>query len=203
MSTLICGGCTARYSVGAEKCPQCGANEPRAEHEQRLNLHSLNVECGNEECAAHGIRRRVLLNVIAPGVLAWPALLCATCGLHVTYIPDEPQQEEVDMPKVTVHTGPSNEAAELLAADGEQSEQGQPAGQPEPADAEGGEDVSPSTSSSTSSEKPQTSPGTSETETPKPALKTASRSGKGRTASSTARSTGGAQTDSAADGDEG
>lgn len=199
MSVLVCGGCTARYAVGVEKCPQCGVNEPREEHEQRLNLHSLLVSCDNQACPAVGIVRRVMLTAVAPGVLARPALLCASCGLHVAEvreITNEPQQQEVegDVPKSTVHTGASNEGAQLPADD---------AGQPVQADTEGGEDVSPGTSSSTSSEKPPPSLPTSEPEAPSPARTTASRSKKARTASSTAASTAGDQTAPSSDGDEG
>lgn len=195
MSVLVCGGCTARYAVGAEKCPQCGVNEPREEHEAPLNIHSLNVFCQTPACAAFGIQRRVLLNVVTPGVLARPSLLCATCGLHVIEVAIQPQQEvEDDVPKSTVHTGASNEGAELQADD---------AGRPEQADTEGGEDVSPGTSSSTSSEKPPPSPPTSEPEAPSPARTTASRSKKARTASSTAASTAGDPTAPSSDGDEG
>lgn len=95
---------------------------------------------------------------------------CPQCGSVVRI--DErplPQEEGKDMAKITVHGGPSNAAA----------------------DAEGGEDVSAGTSSSTSSEKEQSSPEPSGKQAPSPAPTTASRSGKARTAKSSARGTGG------------
>lgn len=110
MALLVCVNCTARYSVGAPRCPQC----------QSTN-----------------------------------------------YV-----EEGQDMPKVTVHGGPSNEAAEAV----------------------GGEESSPGSSSETSSESESSSPTTSEPEGQSPARKTASRSGRGRTGASTAHQTGGAPT---------
>jgi hypothetical protein len=196
MSVLVCGACTARYAVGAEKCPQCGATEAREEHEVSL-LASLTVAClpDNAGCRYGGVKRRVMLPQIVPGVIDMPQLHCAGCGAELVRITNEPQQEvEDDVPKSTVHTGASNEAAELPADD---------AGQLVQADTEGGEDVSPGTSSSTSSEKPPPSPPTSEPEAPSPARKTASRSSKGRTAASTAPSTTGDPTAPSSDGDEG
>lgn len=109
MALLVCTGCTAAYSVGAPRCPQCNGTEY--------------VEEGAE-----------------------------------------------DMAKITVHGGPSNEAA----------------------DEPGGEDVSAGTSSSTPSEKEPNSPEPSEKQDPSPARTTGSRSAKGRTAKgSTARQTDG------------
>lgn len=99
---------------------------------------------------------------------------CPQCGSTVRVNEaTQPVEEEQDMAKITVHGGPSNVAAD---------------------EAEGGEDVSAGTSSSTSSEKDSSSPEQSETPDPSPAPTTASRSGKARTAKSTARGTGGDQT---------
>jgi RNA polymerase subunit RPABC4/transcription elongation factor Spt4 len=33
MAALICKVCSAVYSVGAEKCPQCEGNDPAADYE--------------------------------------------------------------------------------------------------------------------------------------------------------------------------
>ena len=105
------------------------------------------------------------------------AARCPQCGGR-QYV----EEGSEDMAKITVHGGASNAAAD------------------EP---EAGEDVSAGTSSSTSSETP--SPSTEPNETPPPsrARKTGSRSGKGRTGSSTARGTDGGPTDgtSATDAD--
>ncbi|WP_435279170.1 hypothetical protein [Streptomyces sp. 1222.5] len=107
---------------------------------------------------------------------------------------------EDDMPKITVHGGPSDATvdeepeASGTAAEGEDT--GQAVAEPEPqveSDAEGGEDVSAGTDSSTSSEKQSEKPEQSEKQDPSPARTTASRSAKARTVKgSTARSTGGA-----------
>lgn len=34
MAALVCLDCTAVYSVGAEKCPQCGSTEARGDWEE-------------------------------------------------------------------------------------------------------------------------------------------------------------------------
>lgn len=107
---------------------------------------------------------------------------CPQCGSTVRVNENtQPPQEDEQMAKVTVHGGPSNEAAD------------------EP---EEGEDVSAGTSSSTSSEKEQSSPEQSETPRRKPARGAASRSSQDRTAaeSSTADSTATSGRETAADG---
>lgn len=38
MSAWVCRGCTAVYSVGAPRCPQCGATDPIKEHEQMAKI---------------------------------------------------------------------------------------------------------------------------------------------------------------------
>lgn len=121
---LVCKGCTARYSVGAPRCPQCGSTE---------------------------------------------------------YV-----EEGAEMPKVTVHGGPSVEGFEVNPESGEVT----------PVD-EGGEDVSAGSSSSTSSEKEPSSPAMSEQSSPSRARKTGSRSAKDQTATpdSTAGSAGGGRAD--------
>lgn len=193
MSVWICGDCRTRYSVGAEACPQCGTNEPREEHEQRLTIPAVTVACDNQQCSAVGVQRRVMLQTVAPGVVARPPLHCAACGYAVREVaseqPDtdphqqEQPKEEDDVPKVTVHTGASHEAAELAGEEGPWS--------PTDETTEGSEQSSPGASSSTSSETPDNSPETSENEDQSPAPTTGSRSPKARTAASTARSTGG------------
>jgi len=84
------------------------------------------------------------------------------------------------MAKITVHGGPSNAAAD------------------EP---EAGEDISAGTSSLTPSEKDSSSPEQSEKPDPSPAPTTGSRSSKGRTAKSSARGTGGGQTEATSETD--
>jgi hypothetical protein len=92
----------------------------------------------------------------------------------------QPEEEDSEMAKVTVHGGASNAAAD---------------------EQEGGEDVSAGTSSSTSSEKESSSPEPSEAPRPSRARGTANRSKPGRKAaeSSTAEATAtsGPETDAA------
>jgi hypothetical protein len=90
----------------------------------------------------------------------------------VTPWPPLTDSEDEQMPKITVHGGATNAAEDV-------------------AEVEGGEDVSAGSSSETSSEKPESSPEQSEQPDRSPARPTVSRSGKARTAKSTAPSTGG------------
>ncbi|MFI5524986.1 hypothetical protein [Streptomyces platensis] len=79
------------------------------------------------------------------------------------------------MPKVSVHSGPSNAARETVV----QRETGPelvPVTEAPAEDVEGSEESSPGSSSETSSEKESTSSGPSEKPSPSPARKTASRS---------------------------
>jgi hypothetical protein len=125
--------------------------------------------------------------------------------------------EEGSMPKISRNGGPTNAAAEAapdgpeegLATGGIVSGDTLPlVGEDVPptvlpkrrapregaSDTEGGEKPSPGNNSETSPEKLQTKPEPSETATPKPARKTASRSAKGRTQSSSAGTAAGDQT---------
>jgi hypothetical protein len=112
---------------------------------------------------------------------------CPQCGstVRVNEKTQPESEEEQDMPKVTVHGGPSIEGFEVNPATGELT----------PSD-EGGEDVSAGSNSSTSSEKDSSSQPTSEQPAPSPAPTTASRSAKARTGKgSTARPTDGGPAD--------
>lgn len=110
---------------------------------------------------------------------------CPQCG-SAQYV-EEGQQ----VPKITAHEGPS-----IAGVTGAWSDNDGP--DPWPAQAEdeadGGEPRSATSSSSESSETPSTESETNGPETPSRARTTGSRSGKGRTASSTARGTGGGRT---------
>lgn len=99
---------------------------------------------------------------------------CPHCGsdLRVNEKAQPPEKEEEQMAKITVHGGPSNQAAD------------------EP---EVGEDVSAGSSSSTSSETEPSTPEPSEEPSLTPARATGSRSSKGRTGSRSARGTDGGQ----------
>ncbi len=176
MAGWTCAGCTTTYAVGAAKCPQCGSTE-RTDGPGGSVLPTVTLACGNDACRYAGKERRVYLRTAAPGVLEVPPFICAGCGLVMPTVAPWPpinEPEDDDMAKITVHGGPSNEAAD------------------EP---EEGEDVSAGTSSSTSSEKEPSSPEPSERQAPSPAPTTGSRSGKGRTGRSSARGTDGGQTE--------
>lgn len=93
---------------------------------------------------------------------------CPQCGCRVRV----EEGSDDDMAKVTVHGGPSNDAADEQGA---------------------GEDVSAGSSSSTSSEKAPPSSEPSETKSPKRARTTGSRSKRAQTESSSAPGTDGDQ----------
>lgn len=176
MSAWVCGECTAAYSVGAPRCPQCGAQDPRVADEAEVTRR---VRCLGQDCDAYGVVRVVPVRLVAPGVVERPPLHCTGCDRFMETVGDEESGDE--MPKISVHEGPTN------AAD--------PGDEPH----EGGEESSPTpeapgTSSPTSFKKAVTSPETSTSEAPSRARTTGSRSGKGRTGSSSARGTDGAPT---------
>lgn len=179
MSAQICADCTAAYSVGAPQCPQCGANNPRTDIDRPAGP-AVTVRCPGRECPAFGVKRTVPLRRVAPGVVERPPLHCVECDRALETVTDE---EDQDVPKITVHGGPSTDTA---------SEQ-----------PEGGEQSSPDGgTSSTSSEKEPTSPETSENEAPSRARTTGNRSKRARTGSSTARGTDGAPTAPTSDTDK-
>jgi hypothetical protein len=179
MSVWACGQCGTKYAVGAPRCPQCSANEPVTEPAVSP-LASLTVAClPGDGCRYAGVKRRVMLPQIVPGVIDMPHLHCAGCGNELFRI-----EEGADVPKITVHGGATNAAT----------------------DAEGGEESSPTpeapgTSSPTSSAKEPNSPKTNDSEDPSPAPTTGSRSRRARTGSSSAKSTGGGQTAATSDTD--
>ena len=122
MAAETCAACNATYSVGAAKCPQCGSTE-RAERPGGAVLPSVTVACGNEACRYVGRERRVHLRTAAPGVVEVPRLACAGCGLDmptVTPWPPVTESEDEAMPKITVHGGASNAAAEPEPETGEE-----------------------------------------------------------------------------------
>lgn len=190
MAGWTCAGCTTTYTVGAARCPHCGGTE-RTDRPGGTVLPSVTVACGNTVCQYAGRERRVHLRTAAPGVLEMPRLVCAGCGYDmpaVTSWPPVTESEEDTVPKITVHGGPSHAAD--IPAEPEADET-----------AEGSEEPSAGSSSETSFEKSETSPETSSPAPQKRARTTGSRSAKGRTDSSSARSTDGDQTEptSAAD----
>lgn len=182
MSVWACGECGAHYAVGAPRCPQCKTNKPITEQPSNP-LASLTVACLPAEsgCRYGGVVRRVMLPQIVPGVIDMPDLRCAGCGRQMTSVPKEEPQ---DMPKITVHGGPTNAADE--------TPEEEPSPTPE----------APGTSSSTSSEKEPSSPKTNGSEDPSPAPTTANRSKRARTGSSSAKSTAGGPTAPTSDTDD-
>ncbi|MFF0138544.1 hypothetical protein ACFYRN_19140 [Streptomyces sp. NPDC005227] len=187
MAAETCADCTTTYAVGVEQCPQCGSTERVEQPAGRAVLPSVTVTCANTGCRYESRERRVHLRTAAQGVLELPRLVCAGCGYDmptVTPWPPVTDPEEEQMPKITVHGGPSIDGH---VVDPETSEV-------TPVEAEEGEDVSAGSSSSTSSETESSSPETSEQSPPSPARTAASRSKKVATdKGSSAPSTGGDQ----------
>jgi hypothetical protein len=205
MSAIVCRSCTAAYSIGAPKCPQCGTPAPASER-TGAEAPVVTMACLNQGCSGHDVQRRVPLRVPTPGVLERPTLLCATCWLPLAEVADDPQEKEDEVPKVTVHNGPSIEGVEetgVQLANGDHAVVGEPADETD----EGGEQSSPTpegagTTSSTSSKKAPTSPETSESAGRSRARTTGSRSKKAQTGPSSAAGTDGDQTAPTSDTDK-
>lgn len=106
MSLQVCGQCGTRYAVGIAACPHCSSTELAAEDVGRVPT-VVGVHCPNEDCAACGRQRRVVLQRAAMGVVALPVLLCEVCGCHVVIRWPGELKEDSDMPKITVHGGAS------------------------------------------------------------------------------------------------
>ncbi|MET7944282.1 hypothetical protein [Streptomyces sp. NPDC005302] len=172
MAAETCADCTTTYAVGVEQCPQCGSTERVEQPTRGAVLPSVTVACADSGCRYEGRERRVLLRTAAQGVLELPRLVCAGCGYDmptVTPWPPVTEPEEEQMPKITVHGGPSVDGH---VVDPETSE----VTPVETDETEGGEDVSAGSSSSTSSETESSTPETSEQPSPSPARTTGSRS---------------------------
>lgn len=171
MAAEVCEECGTRCAVGVQRCPQCSSTRLVPEEALVGLMPSLTVACVNEQCPAKGVERRVGLPQVVPGLLALPRLVCARCGFEPIRVTED------IVPKITVHGGATNAAADAEA---------------EAAQDEGGEQPSPAdTTSSTSSEKESSSPEPSEKQGPSRARTTGSRSKTGQTGTSSARSTGG------------
>lgn len=172
--TSTCAGCSTVYAVGLPACPNCGSTVLAG-----TAFPQMRVACRTDGCRAAGKVTVVRLASVAPNIVAMPALACTLCGRQVETVT---AWKDNDMPKITRHGGPSNALADPPA----------PAAAPEPK-----EEVasSPGNSSQTSSEKPEPSQPTKPAASPKRARTTGSRSGKARTAASTARGTAGDPTE--------
>jgi DNA-directed RNA polymerase subunit RPC12/RpoP len=92
--------------VGAPRCPHCSSKSLVPEEALAGLMPSLTVCCANEVCPAEGVQRRVGLTQVVPGVLDLPRLVCARCGYELLKVTED------IVPKITVHGGPSNAAAE-------------------------------------------------------------------------------------------
>ncbi len=111
MALHTCAGCTTRYAIGLEACPNCGSAErTRA----TPVMPTIEVTCRTTGCPAKDQARPVVLRQAAVGVLHIPDhLACAQCGLamQVTRPYIGPlfagEQEEDAMPKITRHGGAS------------------------------------------------------------------------------------------------
>lgn len=176
--TSTCASCSTVYAVGLPACPNCGSTEVAV---RASAVPQMRVACGTDGCRAQGKVATVRLPSVGVNLAAIPSVVCTLCGRFTATVSDWPLkiEEEDDMPKITKHGGPSNVLAD-------------PADAPEPK-----EEVasSPGSSSRTSSAKDEPSPKTKPADSPKRARTTGSRSGKARTAGSTARGTGGGQTE--------
>lgn len=178
MATEMCEECGTRCAVGAPRCPHCSSKRLVPEETLAGLVPSLTVCCPNQECPAEGAPKRVGLAQVVPGVLVLPRLLCARCGYELLNVTED------IVPKITVHGGPSNDAAEPDSVPAENTSE------------EGGEPSSPDGgTSSTSSEKQPSTPETTESSSPPRARTTASRSKKARTGNSSAPSTDGGPAD--------
>jgi hypothetical protein len=186
-----------------DACPVGGS--PRRVY---LHLVALDVvqmpDLRCRRCAAQMVRKDevVALQRCAGCTTLYAAGLtgCPHCGST------DGHEEGADMAKITVHGGPTNARAEQPSGGQAETPVGGGSDDQAPAETvqvstapdggqaqttEGGDLPSPGSSSETSSEKPATSSEPSEADPPRRARTTASRSSKGRSGSSTARSTAG------------
>lgn len=111
MSLSVCAQCSTRYAVGIARCPHCSSAERVAAASGPTPLVAA-VECRTENCEAHGRRQSVPLTEVAPGVLGLPSLWCAHCGREPSVEAPTHAEEENDMPKNSVHGGPTNANAD-------------------------------------------------------------------------------------------
>lgn len=183
MALEVCAGCSTRYAVGALRCPHCGSTERADGVSVGAVPPMVTVECttAHDGCRFAGGPRRVRLSLLAPGVVELPTLLCAGCGstLLITW-PDPTAKEDDTMPKITVHGGSTDAAADTEAPAADDATSAAP-----DTDTEGGEPSSPGNSSSTSTEKPSDTPETSKP-APRKRTRAASPSTKGHAENSSA-----------------
>jgi len=90
-------------------------------------LPMIAVACATQGCGAAGVVRRVRLKPASLGLVEVPRLRCTGCGCDARTIQGWPAMsideateeatEGTDMPKITVHGGPSNAAESVTAAE--------------------------------------------------------------------------------------
>jgi hypothetical protein len=102
MSLWTCVECSTAYAAGLDACPHCGSSG-HLEGGSSLTLLPRLVTVTCSSCPAGPWNLR--LDVVKTGLLALPQLFCASCGNQVQ-VPWPPAEE--DMPKITVHGGPTN-----------------------------------------------------------------------------------------------
>lgn len=129
MSLQTCVACSTRYADGLDACPHCGSTEYAVEGvavSRRLPSF-VTVSCDGCGRGPWTVR----LSGPLPGLIALPALFCASCGSQVQ-CPWPPVEDS--MPKITTHGGATNardtdpspdvEASEPLV--GAEADQGRP-----------------------------------------------------------------------------
>lgn len=109
-----CRACTTSYAAGVEACPHCGSTERVSDDTAVQMPLQITVACDRRICPNLGVDRRVTLRQVALGVVDVPRLACAGCGCELAM--SWPPPEEKNVPKNTVHGGPTNAAADLEAA---------------------------------------------------------------------------------------
>lgn len=113
MSLLVCGQCGTRYAVGLTACPHCSCTEVADDSVGRIPI-AVTVHCPAEPCEVYGKQRRIVLRRAVMGVVELPTLLCEVCGSQVAVRWPGEVRKEQDMPKITVHGGPSNASVPIV-----------------------------------------------------------------------------------------
>lgn len=107
MSLTVCGQCGTRYAIGVDRCPHCSSTEVAPDGVGRVPV-AVTVHCPADYCDAYGKQRRVVLRQVAMGIVEIPTLLCTACGSRAAVRWPGQLKEDNDMPKITVHGGPTN-----------------------------------------------------------------------------------------------
>jgi hypothetical protein len=111
MSLQVCGQCGTRYAIGVAACPHCSSTELAPDEVGRVPF-GVSVSCTTDGCRAVGQSKRVPLRRVAMGVVELPTYVCEPCGHPLAVRWPGELRKETDMPKITVHGGASNAAAD-------------------------------------------------------------------------------------------